>query len=399
MTNKQNDIMTFLRDYDKLGGVETPFWYYDMDLLRKTVDKAAELAEKYDIGLHYAIKANIEPPILRYISSKGIGADCVSGNEVVYAAEHGFKPETIVYAGVGKTDKEIRKALELGIEAFNCESIMEMKVIAGLAKEMGCKANISVRINPDIDAHTHKYISTGMQENKFGISKHEFDEVITLLQSAESLEFAGLHFHVGSQIMDVDEVFSLECERAADTVDYFEAKGLKVRSIDLGGGLGVDYENPDLSPMPDFEAWFSTIASKLRSRPDQRVSVEPGRSLVAQCGSLMTRVLFVKEGESKIFLIMDAGMNDLIRPALYGAYHKVENVTAMAEGSSQDMRKYDVVGPVCESSDVWGTDRVLPCSKRGDLMAIRTAGAYGSVMSSRYNLRDLALSYFSENFD
>lgn len=388
--------MLNLKNFVRFREKETPFWYYDMELLRTTVDRAAELAARYGIGLHYAIKANVEPRIVEYISSKGFGADCVSGNEVLYAAEHGFSPDSIVFAGVGKSDREIRAALDLGIEAFNCESIMELNVIDSLAAGKGVKANVSIRINPNIDAHTHRYVTTGLYENKFGISRHEFDAVIDLLKNARNLNFMGLHFHIGSQITDVEDVYALECERAAEIVDYFESKGLKVGSIDLGGGLGVDYDDPDGNPVPDFEKWFSTVDRRLRRRPDQRVSLEPGRSLVAQCGSLVTRVLFVKNGETKAFLIMDAGMNDLIRPALYGAYHKIDNLSAAFEGRDEGIQQYDVVGPVCESSDVWGAGRDLPFSGRGDIMAIRSAGAYGSVMSSRYNLRDIAPALFSD---
>lgn len=388
--------MLNLKNFVRFREKETPFWYYDMELLRTTVDRAAELAARYGIGLHYAIKANVEPRIVEYISSKGFGADCVSGNEVLYAAEHGFSPDSIVFAGVGKSDREIRAALDLGIEAFNCESIMELNVIDSLAAGKGVKANVSIRINPNIDAHTHRYVTTGLYENKFGISRHEFDAVIELLKNARNLNFIGLHFHIGSQITDVEDVYALECERAAEIVDYFESKGLKVGSIDLGGGLGVDYDDPDGNPVPDFEKWFSTVDRRLRRRPDQRVSLEPGRSLVAQCGSLVTRVLFVKNGETKAFLIMDAGMNDLIRPALYGAYHRIDNLSAAFEGREEGIQQYDVVGPVCESSDVWGAGRDLPFSGRGDIMAIRSAGAYGSVMSSRYNLRDIAPALFSD---
>lgn len=387
------DVETF----DKFGDRGTPFWYYDMDLLRATVDRVAALSLKYGIGLHYAIKANVEPRIIEYISSKGFGADCVSGNEVVYAAGHGFSPDSIVFAGVGKSNWEICRALDLGIEAFNCESIMELNVIADLAALKGMKANVSIRINPNIDAHTHRYVTTGLYENKFGISRHEFDAVIDLLKNSPSLNFIGLHFHIGSQITDVEEVYALECQRASEIVDYFEAKGLPIGSIDLGGGLGVDYDDPDGNPVPDFEKWFSTIDKCLKRRPGQKVSIEPGRSIVAQCGNLMTRVLFVKNGETKAFLIMDAGMNDLIRPALYGAYHKIDNLTARYEKRGDELQQYDVVGPVCESSDVWGAGRDLPYSKRGDLMAIRSAGAYGSVMSSRYNLRDIAPAVFSDD--
>ncbi len=408
--------MLKFKEFSKIEELPTPFWYYDIDLLRRTVDEVAALSRRYGIGVHYALKANVEPRILQYISSKGIGADCVSGNEVEYASEHDFKPESIVFAGVGKTDYEISRALELGIGTFNVESLMEMEVIDALASAKGVRANVSVRINPNVDAHTHKFITTGLDENKFGISRHEFDSAIELIKNSKSLCFKGLHFHIGSQITDVEAVYGEECRRASEIVRYFEERGLIVHDIDLGGGLGVDYTCPDEALIPDFAKWFSTIDSELVRRHDQTVSIEPGRSMVAQCGSLISRVLFVKHGERKSFLILDAGMNDLIRPALYGAYHKIENLTAAylrattqpyADGKSVGThfpscgtggeKLYDLTGPVCESSDVWGTDRELPESFRGDVMAIRSAGAYGSVMSSRYNLRNIAPAVFSDD--
>ena len=384
---------------EKLDGLATPFYYYDMDLFRKTVDHVAELAASHDIKVHYAVKANVERRLLEYISSKGFGADCVSGNEVLHAHDCGFPAEKIVYAGVGKSDKEIYNALMLGIEAFNCESLQEIYVINEMAHRYGRKANVSVRINPDIDAHTHKYVTTGLYENKFGISQHEFEKLIEIIGKSEHINFIGLHFHIGSQITRVDEVFALECRRVNEIVAYFERNGLKINNINLGGGLGVDYDDPDGSPIADFGTWFRTISENIVRRPDQKVHVEPGRSLVAQCATLISRVLFVKSGETKNFLIMDAGMNDLIRPALYGAYHKIENLSAEMRTFFPTHQAYDIVGPVCESSDVWGAGRLLPLSVRGDLMAIRSTGAYGQVMASRYNMKDLAPSVFSDRLD
>ena len=388
--------MLDINTIEQLDNIATPFYYYDMELFRSTLDHVAELAERHDIKVHYAIKANVERKLLELISAKGFGADCVSGNEVLHAHSCGFPADKIVYAGVGKSDKEIHDALMLGIEAFNCESLQEIFVINEMAHIHGVQANVSVRINPDIDAHTHKYVTTGLYENKFGISQHEFDKLIEILQKSEHINFIGLHFHVGSQITRVEEVFGLECRRVNEIVRYFESKGLKVNNINLGGGLGVDYDDPDGSAIADFETWFSTIASNIERRPDQAVHVEPGRSLVAQCATLISRVVFVKSGETKNFLIMDAGMNDLIRPALYGAYHKIENLSASQRQFFPTFQAYDIVGPVCESSDVWGAGRLLPLSVRGDLMAIRSAGAYGQVMSSRYNMKDLAPAVFSD---
>jgi diaminopimelate decarboxylase len=391
--------MLDINTIERLDKIATPFYYYDMDLFRKTVDYAAEMAGKYGIKIHYAVKANVERRLLEYISGKGFGADCVSGNEVLHAHDCGFPGDKIVYAGVGKSDKEIYNALKIGIEAFNCESLQEIYVINEMAHVHGLKANVSVRINPDIDAHTHKYVTTGLYENKFGISQHEFDKLIDILKKSEHINFIGLHFHIGSQITRVEEVFALECQRVNDIVAYFERNGLKVRNINLGGGLGVDYDDPDENAIPDFETWFRTISENIARREDQMVHVEPGRSLVAQCATLISRVLFVKSGETKNFLIMDAGMNDLIRPALYGAYHKIENLSASQRTFYPTHQAYDIVGPVCESSDVWGAGRLLPLSVRGDLMAIRSTGAYGQVMASRYNMKDLAPSVFSDDLD
>ena len=391
--------MLDINTIEKLDKIATPFYYYDMDLFRKTVDTASELAQQHGIKVHYAVKANVERRLLEYISSKGFGADCVSGNEVLHAHACGFPADKIVYAGVGKSDKEIYHALQLGIEAFNCESLQEIYVINEMAHVHGLKANVSVRINPDIDAHTHKYVTTGLYENKFGISQHEFDKLIDILKKSEHINFIGLHFHIGSQITRVDEVFALECQRVNDIVAYFERNGLKVDNINLGGGLGVDYDDPDENPIADFGTWFRTISENIVRREDQTVHVEPGRSLVAQCGTMISRVLFVKSGETKNFLIMDAGMNDLIRPALYGAYHKIENLSASQRTFYPTHQAYDIVGPVCESSDVWGAGRLLPLSVRGDLMAIRSTGAYGQVMASRYNMKDLAPSVFSDSLE
>ena len=398
--NKQNIIdianMLDINTIEKLENIATPFYHYDMDLFRRTIDHAAAMAEKYNVRIHYAVKANVERRLLEEISAKGFGADCVSGNEVLHAHSCGFPAGKIVFAGVGKSDKEIFNALQLGIEAFNCESLQEIIVINEMAHTHGLKARVSVRINPDIDAHTHKYVTTGLYENKFGISQHEFDKHIDILKKSENIEFYGLHFHIGSQITRVEEVFALECQRVNEIVAYFERQGLKVDNINLGGGLGVDYDDPDENPIADFEGWFRTIDANIARREDQTVHVEPGRSLVAQCATLISRVLFVKSGETKNFLIMDAGMNDLIRPALYGAYHKIENLSAAQRTFFPTHQAYDIVGPVCESSDVWGAGRLLPLSVRGDLMAIRSTGAYGQVMASRYNMKDLAPSVFSD---
>ena len=384
--------MLKLKNIKDLKTVQTPFWYYDMDLFRRTIDTVAAQSAEYGVLVHYSIKANAEPRLVDYIAAAGLGADCVSGNEVLYALEHGFPAEKIVFAGVGKTDQELTDALKAGIGSFNSESIEELETLEQLAGGLGLKANVSVRINPDVDAHTHRFITTGLEMDKFGIPKKDMDRVIALFKSSKNLIFKGLHFHIGSQITDVENVFTHECISANGIVSHFESQGLQVDNIDLGGGLGVDYYNPDSHAIPEFGLWFQTLTEHLRHRPDQRIHVEPGRALVAQCASLVSRVIFVKDGERKSFVILDAGMNDLLRPALYGAYHKIENLTY----ESEELRLYDVVGPVCETTDLFAEDRTLPLTRRGDLVAIRSAGAYGAVMSSTYNMRKPARTVFSD---
>ncbi|HBH08281.1 MAG TPA: diaminopimelate decarboxylase [Rikenellaceae bacterium] len=389
--------MLRIDDFASLRKVATPFYYYDIDLFQRTCDKVAELSERTGIQVHYSVKANSDHRLNDILSSHGFGADCVSGDEIEFSVGCGYDPKKIFFAGVGKTDREICQAFQVGIGAFVVESIEEIEIIGDLAGRLGRKAPVSLRINPNIDAHTHHYITTGLYEDKFGISDRSFDEAAATLNSFPGLEFFGLQFHIGSQILDVEDVVKLECAKVNDVVARFEANGMVVRNIDLGGGLGVDYDEPDTRPIADFGTWFETIDRHLNRRADQTVHVEPGRSLVAQCGSLITEVLFVKKGENRRFLMVDAGMNDLIRPALYGAYHKIENLSAhYLDHDSRESRVYDVVGPVCESADTFGKERSLAKSHRGDLIAIRSAGAYGQVMASRYNMRPFAPSVYSD---
>ena len=370
---------------------ETPFYFYDLDLLRTTLDTYKAQIDRYGYNAHYALKANANDRILDLIRSYGLGADCVSGNEVKLAVRSGFDPQKIVYAGVGKSDKEIRAALRAGIFSFNCESVPEIRIINDLAAGMGRKARISIRVNPDIDAHTHKYISTGLKENKFGISPWAFQDVVDTLAECPNLTFIGLHFHVGSQITELP-VFALLCRRVEELQQWFIERDIPVANINLGGGLGVNYQDPNGDPVAHFADYFDVIHRNLVVRPGQRVHFEPGRALVAQCGHLISRVLYVKVGKEKKFAILDAGMNDLIRPALYQAYHDIENLTCRGR-----MLRYDVVGPVCESSDCWGQKRLLRTCRRGDLVALHSAGAYGQVMAMRYNQRDVAKAVYSDD--
>lgn len=376
---------------EKLKAIQTPFYWYDMDVLRATLLKISENEQKYSgYKVHYAVKANANTVLLEEIRKAGLGVDCVSGNEVRCAVENGFDPAKVVFAGVGKSDWEIEYALEAGISCFNVESVPEMEVINEIAASKGKKACIALRVNPNIDAHTHHYITTGLEENKFGIGMWELDSVIDSLPSLGNLKLIGLHFHIGSQILDTDPFQEL-CNRINGLQDQLEKKNVQLKTINVGGGWGIDYEDPDGNPVPDFDSYFATFNKYLSLRPGQELHFELGRSVVAQCGSLITKVLYVKEGQKKKFAIVDAGMNDLIRPALYEAYHKIENLT-----SDKPAEKYDVVGPVCESSDCFGKDRELAGTSRGDLIAMRSAGAYGEIMAMRYNLRDIAKSYYSE---
>lgn len=375
---------------DKLKGIETPFYYYDTDLLKRTLKIVKEETKKYGFIQHYAIKANANRRILELIASEGFGADCVSGNEVKAAITAGFPASKIVFAGVGKTDKEINLALDLNIFCFNVESMPELIVLNELAAKKGKTAQVALRINPNVDAHTHEYITTGLNENKFGFSMAHLDNAIEVLKSLKNLKLIGIHFHIGSQIEDV-HTFDPLCDRINELQDLFEAKGMKLENINVGGGFGIDYEDPDANPISDFQRYFELFHKGLKLRDGQVVHFELGRAIVAQCGSLVTKVTYVKHGESKTFVIVDAGMTDLIRPALYQAYHKVENIS-----SDLPIQKYDVVGPICESSDVFVKDYELNESKRGDLLVLRSAGAYGEIMASQYNCRDIPKSYFSD---
>ena len=370
--------------------IETPFYFYDMELLKKTLDIYKAQIDKYGYNAHYAMKANANDRILETIKSYGLGADCVSGNEVKLAVKSGFAPQKIVYAGVGKSDKEIKAALKAGIFSFNCESVPEIRIINDLAAGMGRKAKISIRVNPDIDAHTHKYISTGLKENKFGISPWAFQDVVDTIAQCSNVELIGLHFHVGSQITELP-VFELTCRRVEELQKWFIEHNVPIANINLGGGLGVNYQDPCGDPVAHFEEYFSIISKNLIVRPGQKVHFEPGRAIVAQCGHVISRVLYVKVGKEKKFAILDAGMNDLIRPALYQAYHDIENLT-----SEKRRMRYDIVGPVCESSDCWGQKRMVNQCQRGDIFAIHTAGAYGQVMAMKYNQRDLAKAVYSD---
>lgn len=376
---------------EKFASIETPFYYYDVELLQKTLDKVQKEAGKHKgFHVHYAIKANFNPRLLEVIKQAGMGADCVSGGEVRAAINAGIEPDKIVFAGVGKTDKEIAYSLDAGIFCFNIESIPEAEAIERLAAERGVTTQVAIRVNPNVGAHTHSNITTGLAENKFGINYEQLDEVIDIVEKTEHLKLIGLHLHIGSQILVMDDFIAL-CGRINELQELlFETRGLVLPHINVGGGLGIRYDAPDKYPIPDFELYFATYANNLRLHPGQQVHFELGRSIVAQCGSLITRATYIKHGTCKQFIIIDAGMNDLIRPAMYDAYHRIENLT-----SKKADEVYDVVGPICESSDVFCKDRKMPATERGDILAIRSAGAYGEAMSFGYNCRELPKAVLS----
>lgn len=377
---------------NRFNQLETPFYYYDLNLLQQTVTACQNAASAYGYHVHYALKANFNTRVLQTVQAAGMGADCVSGNEVKAAIAHGFDKGKVVFAGVGKSDREINAALDADIFCFNVESVQELLVINDLAGAKGKTARVAIRINPNVDAHTHHYITTGLEENKFGINTWQLEDVVFTLRNCANLEFTGIHFHVGSQITNLD-VFKKLCEKVNELHNWFEHQNMPIKVLNVGGGLGVDYYNPDENPVCDFESYFKIFADNLTVKEGQEVHFELGRALVAQSASLISRVLYVKNGQKKNFLVLDAGMTELIRPMLYQAYHHIENLTKQ-ESVSDATINYDVVGPICESTDCFRTDLALPESHRGDLIAIRTAGAYGEVMASGYNLRDRVQSVY-----
>lgn len=376
---------------NKFRELETPFYYYDVNVLRETLSCINKEAGKYNnFCVHYAVKANANHKVLTIIRESGLGADCVSGGEIRAAIKAGFPTNKIVYAGVGKTDWEINLGLDYDIFCFNVESVPELEIINELASAKGKTARVAFRINPNVGAHTHANITTGLAENKFGISMEDMDKVIDMAGTLPHVKFVGLHFHIGSQILDMGDFVAL-CNRVNELQEKLYARQIIVEHINVGGGLGIDYAHPNRQAIPNFTEYFATYHKHLKLRPQQTLHFELGRAVVGQCGSLISKVIYVKQGANKQFAILDAGMTDLIRPAFYQAYHKIENIT-----SEEPMETYDVVGPICESSDVFGKAIDLNKAHRGDLFALRSAGAYGEIMASAYNCRALPKGYTSE---
>ncbi len=376
---------------EKFALKKTPFFYYDLEVLGNTLLSIKRAIADAPFVVHYAIKANANSEVLEKIKAHGFGIDCVSGNEIKHAINHEFSPNEIAFAGVGKTDEEIEYGLDQEIFTFNVESLEELKIIDQLAEKVGKRANVAIRLNPNVNAKTHHYITTGLEENKFGINYWEFDQLFELLNRIKHINFKGIHFHIGSQITDLS-VFKNLCNRVNELQIEFRQRGIELEHINVGGGLGVNYQNPDEALIPDFDAFFGIFKNFIDLQPNQELHFELGRAVVAQCASLISKVLFIKKGIKTNFAILDAGMTELIRPALYQSFHKIENISQLGKVESF---KYDVVGPICESSDCFGKAVSLTETSRGDLIAIRSVGAYGEVMSSSYNLREKAAAYYS----
>lgn len=360
--------------------------------MRQTLESVVSESQKYGYKVHYAIKANYDDRLLAIIREYGLGIDCASGNELRKAVEAGFDPAGIVYAGVGKREKELRYAIGQRILAINCESIEELRLVDTLSAEAGRTTDVALRINPDIDPKTNHCIDTGQADSKFGISYEEVLENADAIRSLAHLNIVGIHLHIGSQIREL-HVFEHMCDKVNVIVENLGRLGFAFRFVDVGGGLGVNYDVPENEPIPNFASLFSIVHNHL-AVGDREVHFEFGRSIVAECGELITKVLFNKTtATGRKLAIVDASMTELIRPALYGSYHNIENVTS--EETAYD--KYTVVGTACESTDVFDENVTLRKTRRGDLLTIKSAGAYGMSMASRYNLHDLPGAVYSDD--
>ena len=367
---------------DRLAeAVGTPFYCYSTATLERHY-KVFSGALPAGSLIAFAVKANGNLAVLRTLAKLGAGADVVSGGELAIALAAGIPADKIVFSGVGKTREEMRQALEAGIYQFNVESEPELAALDDVARDSNKRAPTTLRINPDVDAKTHAKINTGVAETKFGIPFHHAREAYAHAAALKNIEIVGVDVHIGSQITEL-EPFETAFMRVAELVGTLRADGHAISRLDLGGGLGVPYEN-DNSPPPD-PAAYGAMVTRVTRDIGCRLSFEPGRLIAGNAGVLVSRVIYVKRGDAKTFLIIDAGMNDLIRPAMYDAFHEIVPFQEPAIGSPR--LRYDVVGPVCETSDLFASDRPLPELKSGDLVAILTAGAYGAVMASDYNAR------------
>nr|WP_283254960.1 diaminopimelate decarboxylase [Marivita sp. GX14005] len=369
---------------DIAAAVGTPFYLYSTATLTRHFQLFDEALEGVDHLVCYAMKAASNQAILKTLADLGAGMDVVSGGEYARARAAGVPGEKIVFSGVGKTRSEIRAALEGGVRQFNVESEPEMRVISELAVSLGKTAPITVRVNPDVDAKTHAKIATGKSENKFGIPIARAREVYAEAARLPGIEIVGIDVHIGSQLTDLAP-YELAYDKVAELTEALREDGHNISRLDLGGGLGIPYtRSNEAPPLPsDYGAMIRRTLGHL----DCEIEIEPGRLIAGNAGILVSRVIYIKEGEGRRFLILDGAMNDLIRPAMYDAWHDIVPVTEPAAGV--DLQPFDIVGPVCESGDTFAKGRMMPPLAEGDLVAFRSAGAYGAVMASEYNTRPL----------
>ncbi len=369
---------------DIAAEVGTPFYVYSTATLLRHFRLFDEALEGMDHLVCYAMKAASNQAILKTLAEAGAGMDVVSIGEYLRAKAAGVPGDKIVFSGVGKTVEEMRIAVEGGIRQFNVESEPEMELLSAVAQSLGKVVPITVRVNPDVDAKTHAKIATGKSENKFGIPISRAREVYAMAAALPGLDVIGIDMHIGSQLTEL-EPFELAYTKVAELTQTLRADGHDIRRLDLGGGLGIPYERSNTAPPLPTE--YGALVKKTLGHLGCEIEIEPGRLIAGNAGLLVSSVIFVKSGEGRDFLILDAAMNDLIRPAMYDAWHDIVPVVEPAPGVEQ--QPYDVVGPVCESGDTFAKQRNLPPLASGDLVAFRSAGAYGAVMSSEYNTRPL----------
>ena len=369
--------------------LSTPFYYYDLDILEKNLLNLKNSLKPFN-KVHFSVKSNTNPRILSVIKNFNLGIDAVSANEIKHCINLGFTPRDIVFAGVGKSDEEIEYGIINNISYFNVESLQELEVIDSISKKFSKKTTVSIRINPNIKSETHKKIQTGSSDDKFGIDLNDISH-IPKLRKLENINITGLHFHIGSQIINLKPFHDL-CKISNEILNYLRENDIKIKNINVGGGLGIDYEYPEKNLLSNFKEFINLFNNEIRLDKNQSIHFELGRSIVGQCGFLISKILYSKKSYDKNFLILDSGMNNLIRPALYNSKHKISNLTS----KNSDHLNYDVAGPICESSDTFAKDYRLVKSIRGDLIAIHSCGAYAESMSSNYNLRDNINSYYSD---
>jgi len=373
----------------KFTKLQTPFYFYDTDILRDNL-KSLSNCLKTNNKVFFSVKSNTNQKILNIINNYQLGIDAVSFNEIKHCLRNGFRADDIVFAGVGKTDKEIEDGIKSDISCFNVESFQELDLINNLSKKQSKKTNVSIRINPNIRCDTNKKIQTGSDEDKFGIDLKDINH-IPELSKLSNIDITGIHFHIGSQLLDLTPFKEL-CVITNDITSHLKENGIKLKNINVGGGLGIDYDDPINNTISNFNGFIDLFNKNINLDKNQSIHFELGRSVVGQCGYLISRILYEKISYNKNFLILDSGMNNLIRPALYNSSHKISNISV----KNKDYMYYDIVGPICESTDTFAKNYRLPSSRRGDLIAIHSCGAYAESMSSNFNLRDNIKSYFSD---